>query len=175
MAKKKQTEMQKLPCKLTAEDRERKSGELVRLEREESKRKLDKKSKVSELNAELKQVRAQIDQVVEDLEKGTELREVQVEARLDHETKKVRYIRLDTEEEIQARDMDLFDATDNPNFEGDVLPPPSKPQPRAEDADEDGVLPWGEEDEDIPPDNVTPIGQKKDSRKKATKSKGRKK
>jgi hypothetical protein len=167
------TEMQKLPCKLTADDITRKTQELVQLEQSEALQKAGKKAKVSELNAQLKQVRADIEQRVKELSDGTEMREVEVEAQFDNATKKVRYVRLDTNEEVSARDMDAFDLQENFAYEGDALPPPAKPQPRAEDADEDGVLPWGEDEE---PSNVTPIGQKKDSRKKtATKGKGRKK
>lgn len=127
---KKHKEMQKLPCKLTSSDRDRKTSELVRLEQEEAKKKVEKKLATAKVNAELKETRAAIEQNVRELSEGTELREVEVEARYDTTIKRVIYVRLDTNEEVEARDMDAFDLQDNFAFEGDVLPPPANPQPR---------------------------------------------
>jgi hypothetical protein len=127
---KKQKEMQQLPCKLTAADLENKMHNLVRLEQEESKQKAVKKAEVAAKNAELKLLRSSIDEIVKQLDEGTEMREVEVEARFDYTTHRVTYVRLDTHEEVEARDMDNFELQENIHFEGDLLPPPAHPMPK---------------------------------------------
>jgi hypothetical protein len=123
-----EVETRKLDCKLTQSEREAKTQELVRLERDEAGRKADKKTTVAELNAQLKQVRAQIDQVVKELDEGAEVREVEVEAAFDYEAKRVDYLRRDTGAVVSSRDMDAYDLQQT--IPEDVLPPPSKPQKR---------------------------------------------
>jgi hypothetical protein len=123
-----EVETRKLDCKLTQSEREAKTQELVRLERDEAGRKADKKTTVAELNAQLKQVRAQIDQVVKELDEGAEVREVEVEAAFDYEAKRVDHLRRDTGAVVSSRDMDAYDLQQT--IPEDVLPPPSKPQKR---------------------------------------------
>lgn len=138
-------EQQKLPCKLSQSDIDRKTEELVRLEQEEAAKKAEKKATVAERNAQLKQTRASIDQRVKELSDGSELRDVDVEVRFDFKAKVVRYVRLDTGEEVQRRDMDSFDLQENMHYEGDLLPPPSHVTPKTGDAKDD------EESEDEEP------------------------
>lgn len=121
---------QRLPCKLTAPEREAKTAELVRLEQDRSAQEAAKKAKVAEMNAQLKQVRAQIDERVKELDEGAEVREVQVRADYDYEAKRVSYVRTDTDEVISSREMDQFDLQERLPVDGDLLPPPPKPQKR---------------------------------------------
>jgi hypothetical protein len=126
-----EVETRKLDCKLTQSEREAKTQELVRLEQDEAGRKADKKTTVAELNAQLKRVRAQIDQVVKELDEGAEVREVEVEAVFDYEAKRVDCLRRDTGAVVSSRDMDAYDLQEQlPGHEKDVLPPPAKPQKR---------------------------------------------
>lgn len=130
MGRQNHVEDQDLPCPLSQEDRERKGRELVTLETTEAKKKIERKANISRMTADLKTVRIDIDKIVKELDSGTELRKVKVETRFDFDTKKVEYVRLDTEAVIQTRDMDSFDLQENLAYEGDALPPPTKPQPR---------------------------------------------
>jgi hypothetical protein len=130
MGNKNHVEDQELPCPLSQEDRERKGRELVALETQEAKKKLEKKAQTSRMTADLKTVRIDIDKIVKELDSGTELRKVKVETRFDFDASKVEYVRLDTEQVIQTRDMDSFDRQENLAYEGDALPPPKKPQPK---------------------------------------------
>lgn len=124
-------ETQKLPCKLSQSEREAKTADLVRLEQERSAQEAAKKAKVAEMNALLKQTRAQIDERVKELDEGAEVREVPVRADYDYEAKRVSYVRTDTDETISSREMDSFDLQERlPGHEQDVLPPPAKPKPR---------------------------------------------
>lgn len=122
-------DVQRLPCKLSQSEREAKTAELVRLEMERSTQEAAKKAKVAELNAQLKQTRAQIDERVKELDEGTEVREVPVRADYDYEAKRVAYVRTDTDAEISSRDMDAYDLQETLPSE-DLLPPPAKPQRR---------------------------------------------
>jgi Asp-tRNA(Asn)/Glu-tRNA(Gln) amidotransferase A subunit family amidase len=127
-----EVETRKLDCQLSPSERDAKTADLVRLEQAESKQKAAKKEAVSEMNAQLKQVRAQIDQVVKELDEGAEVREVEVEAVFDYEAKRVDYLRRDTGAVVSSRDMDSYDLQEQlPGHEQDVLPPPSKPQKRS--------------------------------------------
>lgn len=128
MSKEGEIDVQKLPCRLTASEREAKTAELVRLEQERSAQEAAKKAKVAEMNAQLKQTRAQIDERVKELDEGTELREVPVRADYDYEAKRVSYVRTDTDEEISSREMDSYDLEQKLPF--DDLPPPARPQKR---------------------------------------------
>ncbi len=131
MGKQGEVDVQKLSCKLTPEERERKTQELVHLEQDEAAQKAAKKAKVAEMNAGLKLVRADIEERVKELSEGAEVREVEVEAVYDYEAKRVDYKRRDTGETIQSREMDSFDLQEKlPGHEGSVLPPPAKPKPR---------------------------------------------
>lgn len=122
-------ETQKLPCKLTAEDRERKTEELVRLEQDEASQKAAKKASVAGMNSALKQVRAQIEERVKELADGAEVREVQVKAVYRYQEKQVDYVRVDTGAVVQSRPMDAYDLQEElPG--ADPLPPPSQPQKR---------------------------------------------
>lgn len=122
-------DVQKLPCSLTADDRERKLRELVRLEQEEKQQKEAKKASVTEMNAALKLVRGDIDTIVKELHEGAETREVPVKAVFRYQEKLVDYVRTDTNEVIDSRPMDNQDLQETlPG--ADPLPPPSKPQKR---------------------------------------------
>jgi hypothetical protein len=129
MSKEDTIDKQKLLCKLTDGEREQKTAELVRLEQEEAQQKAAKKASVSEMNAQLTQVRADIDQHVKELAEGAELREVEVEAKYLYDVKRVEYRRRDTGEVISSREMDSYDLQEDLPGE-DLLPPPSKPQKR---------------------------------------------
>lgn len=129
MSKEGEIETQKLPCKLTASEREAKTAELVRLEQERSAQEADKKAKVAEMNAQLKQTRAQIDERVKELDEGTELRDVEVEAVYKYGENRVDYVRRDTGDVVQSREMDAFDRQESLP-DPDLHPPPSKPQRR---------------------------------------------
>lgn len=129
MSKEGDIDVQKLACKLTQDERELKTQELVRLEQAESKQKAAKKAAVAVMNGDLKQARASIDEIVKQLDEGTEVREVEVEAVFDYEAKRVEYRRRDTGETISTREMDAFDLQQTLPSE-DLLPPPSKPQKR---------------------------------------------
>lgn len=122
-------ETQKLPCELTASEREAKNAELVRLELQESHQKADKKAKVAVMNGELKQTRASIDQLAKELSEGTELRDVEVEAVYKYGENRVDYVRRDTGDVVQSREMDAFDRQESLP-DPDLHPPPSKPQRR---------------------------------------------
>lgn len=125
-----EVETEKLACKLTPEDRERKSADLVRLELEESAKKAEKKALVSGVNSELKLLRADIDKLAKELSEGEEIREVPVETVFDYEAKRVDYKRRDTGQVISSRDMDSHDLQGTLPSE-DLLPPPSQPQKRS--------------------------------------------
>lgn len=122
-------ETQRLPCKLSASEREAKNEALVRLEQERSTQEAEKKAWVSEKNAQLKQTRAQIDQTVKELHEGVELRDVEVETVYRFGENKVEYVRRDTSDVVSSREMDAFDRQENLP-DPDMLPPPQKPKPR---------------------------------------------
>lgn len=127
-----EVETRKLDCQLTDSERHAKTVELVRLEQDESKQKAAKKAAVSGMNADLKAVRASIDEIVKQLDEGAEVREVEVEAVYDYEAKRVDYVRRDTGATVSSRDMDQFDLQELlPGHDGDALPPPAQPQKRA--------------------------------------------
>jgi hypothetical protein len=127
-----EVETRKLDCKLTQSEREAKTQELVRLEQDRSTKEAAKKASVAEMNASLKQVRAEIDARVKELDEGAEVREVEVEAVYDYEAKRVDYLRRDTGAVVSSRDMDAYDLQEQlPGHEKDVLPPPAKPQKRS--------------------------------------------
>lgn len=130
MTRKNHVEDQELPCPLSQEDRERKTRELVALETDEGRKKVEKKTVTTRMTAELKARRIDIDKIVKELDEGTELRKVKVETRFDFGSKVVEYVRLDTEQVVQRRDMDSFDLQENLAYEGDALPPPKNAQPR---------------------------------------------
>ena len=121
--------VQNLACKLTPGERESKTAELVRLEQDEAAQKAAKKNKVAEMNAGLKLVRADIEARVKELADGEETREVEVETRFDYDAKRVRYVRRDTGDEIDSREMDSYDLQENLP-DPDLHPPPQKPKPR---------------------------------------------
>jgi hypothetical protein len=123
-----ETELRKLDCKLTQSEREAKTQELVRLEQDRSTKEAAKKASVAEMNASLKQVRAEIDARVKELDEGAEVREVEVEAVFDYEAKRVDCLRRDTGATVSSRDMDAYELL--PGHEEDVLPPPQQPQKR---------------------------------------------
>ena len=129
MGKEGDVDVQKLPCQLTADERELKTQELVRLEQDEAKQKAAKKAAVAVMNGDLKSVRAQIEERVKELAEGTEVREVQVKAVYRYQEKQVDYVRVDTGAVVQSRPMDAYDLQEElPG--ADPLPPPSQPQKR---------------------------------------------
>lgn len=121
---------ERLPCKLTAEERELKTQELVRLEQDEHAKKAAKKAAVAVMNGELKQVRADIDERVKELHEGAELRDVEVEQVYHFDRGTVDSVRRDTGEVISTRDMDAYDRQETLPGDEDLLPPPKKPQRR---------------------------------------------
>lgn len=122
-------EIQRLPCKLSPSERDAKDAELVRLTLHEARQKEDKKAKVSEMNAQLKQTRSSIEQTAKELDEGVELRDVEVELVYDYGVKKVFSKRRDTDETLHERDMESADLQETLPDE-DFLPPPEKPKPR---------------------------------------------
>lgn len=122
-------ETRKLPCQLTASEITGKTADLVRLEQDEAKKKLEKKEYVAEMNAQLKQMRADINGIVKELDEGAEIRDVEVETRYDYAASVVEYVRRDTQEVVSSREIDAFDRQET--LDEDVLPAPKRPQKRS--------------------------------------------
>lgn len=120
-------DVQRLACVLTDAERKAKSDELVQAELQESRQKAEKKAEMSARNAALKETRCRIDQLAKELDEGAEMREVPVRADYDYDAKRVSYVRTDTDEVIDSREMDQFDLQERlPGHEQDVLPPPKR-------------------------------------------------
>jgi hypothetical protein len=120
-----------LTCKLSTEERDNKSAELVRLELDEAQKKADKKAEVAVMNGDLKLIRSRIDKLCKELNEGEETREVPVKAVFRYQERKVDYVRTDTNEVVSSRDMDNYDLEQALPFgDGVDLPAPKKPQKR---------------------------------------------
>lgn len=125
-------ETQELLCKLNAEEMKARSQKLVHEEQALRKQESEKKAKVAELNALLKQTKAEIDEHVKVLSSGEEKRPVQVEKRWDFAENVVRWVRLDTLAVVQTLPMDAYDRQEALELDGanNDLPPPEKAAPR---------------------------------------------
>lgn len=132
MARKRETEMQELPCKLTADELNDETQKLVQAEQELARLKAEKKAKVAELNAQLKQTDAEIAERVKVLSTGERKRIVEVEKRYRFEDDCVDWVRLDTNEVVQTLPMDAFDRQEALELDGQdqELPPPAVTKPR---------------------------------------------
>lgn len=127
------SETRKLPCVLTADEMKAKSQKLVEQELERTKQETHKKAQVAEMNAGLKLVKEGIGELVQQLDSGTENRDVECEKRLDFKNEITLWVRTDTEEILSESAMDPWDKQEMLNLDGasEDLPAPTKPQKRA--------------------------------------------
>lgn len=126
------SETRQLPCVLTPDEMKAKSQKLVEQELEKTKQETHKKSQVAEMNAGLKLVKEDIAELVQQLDSGTEQREVTCEKRLDFQNELAIWVRTDTEEVLSESAMDPWDKQEMLNLDGasEELPAPAKPQKR---------------------------------------------
>lgn len=126
------SETRQLPCVLTPDEMKAKSQKLVEQELERTKQETLKKAKVAEMNAGLKLVKEEITELVQQLDSGTEKRDVECEKRLDFQNELSIWVRTDTQEVLSEAPMDPWDKQEMLNLDGasEELPVPAKPQKR---------------------------------------------
>jgi hypothetical protein len=94
-----------LPVEMNAEDTSLKAMKAGKLSERIEKLEAEIKAKSAEEKEALKKKKAELRSVLGDLAKGTEEREVPCEEVMDYRANKVRVMRLDTNEEVESREM----------------------------------------------------------------------
>lgn len=111
-------EKQKLPTKIGASRLDELAKEQAELQLAVDKKKAIKKASVAEINAALKVDQQRLSEIAQSIHDGTELVEIEVVERKRYQEKLVEYVRTDTNEVIESREMDADDLQEQMAYEG---------------------------------------------------------